>query len=191
MKRIVLGISVVLVAFISGFLLKSFSTPSLATASIEDALKNQWGIIGQTIHIEPIGDQVVVFSKKGTGNSYTLRSDFVRGSLLGWKWVWGGGFGGLTGQYIEQVSGINSPLIWGELQNNKIQKVKVSNESRGNYYEAKIVTNLDTRVWFVFPSHNDKVLNIEGTSEKGEVIDSQEIDLIKDLHPDIMFGEKR
>jgi len=35
------------------------------------------------------------------------------------------------------------------------------------------------------------VLNIEGISEKGEVIDSQKIDLSKDLHPDIMFGEKK
>jgi len=191
MKRIFLGISVVLAVFISGFLFKSFSAPSLATTSIEDALKNQWGIIGQTIHIEPIEDQVVVFSKKGTGDSYTLRSDFVRRNLFGWKWVWGGGFSGYTGQFIEQVPGITSPLLWGELRNNKIQKVKVTNVSKGNFYEAKTVSYLDTRIWFVFPSKNDKVLNIEGISEKGEVIDSQKIDRSKDLHPDIMFGEKK
>lgn len=190
MKRIVLGISVMLVVFMSGFLLKSLSTPSLTTSSIEDALKNQWGIIGQTIHIEPIKDQVVVFSKKGTGNSYTLRSDFVRKNLFGWKWVWGGGFGGYTGQYIEQVPGINSPLLWGELRNNEIQKVKVTNESKGNSYEAKIISHLDIRIWFLFPNKDDKMLNIEGISEKGEVIDSQNIDLNKDLHPDILFGEK-
>lgn len=187
MKRTVLGL-VVLVAFISGFLLKTLSTPSFTTPSIEEALKNQWGLIGQTIHIELVDDQVVVFSKKGTGDSYTLRSDFVRRNLLGWKWIWGGGFGGCTGQYLEQVPGINSPLLWGELQNNKIQRVKVTNLIKENRYEAKTVSYADTRIWFVFPNSDDRVLNIEGFSEKLEVIDSKEIDLNKDPFPSIMFG---
>lgn len=118
-----------------------------------------------------------------------MRADFVQKSFFGWKWVWGGGFGGITGQYLGQVPDIDSPLIWGELQNNEVQKVRVTNVSSGNYYDAKIVYNLDTRIWFVFLSSNDKLLSIKGISEKGEVIDSQEIDLTKDLYPDIIFGE--
>ena len=191
MKKIVLGTFLVVIVLMSGFFVKSFSTPLFATSSIEDALKNQWGIIGQVIHIEPIEDQVVVFSKKGSGSSYTLRSDFVRRNLFGWKWVWGGGFsGGCTGQYLEQVSDMYSPLLWGELRNNEIQKVKVNCVSKGSSYEAKIVSYLDTRVWFVFPKPNDKELNIEGISETDQIIDTQKIDLGKDLHPSILFGEK-
>lgn len=174
MKKRILIIGAILLLLIGGGI---WVICNKGETTVEAAIVKA-GRTGKVIYQENVNDGVVVFIKRLTGNTTTYDASYIKKSLLGWKWVWGGEFSGYSGQYFQQVSGTPFPMLFGDINNEKIAGVKLTDSEHKNSINSKIVGNNDDRIWFAFVKTSDgPVFKINELSSLGKVLDSKSIDI--------------
>ena len=101
MKKILLtGAFLLLVLVAGGY----WAYTDRGETTVQGAIERSGRRGSQVINQEKVNDGVVVFTKRMTGKSNTIDAGYVKKGLLGWKWIWGGGFSGCSGQYFQAVS---------------------------------------------------------------------------------------
>lgn len=146
--------------------------------TIEGAIEKTGRRGSEVIYQEKVNGGVVVFTKRITGNTNTIDAGYVKKGLLGWKWIWGGGFSGYSGQYFQAVSGTPFPMLIGDISNEQIAAVKITDTEHKNSKETKIVGSGNDRVWFTFLDKSDgPAFEIEILSDVGKVLDTKHINV--------------
>lgn len=145
------------------------------------------------VHQEAVGRGELVFlTRSGNQMGGDLQVEYVRKTWLGWKWVWGAGYGmdtesGVSAMNymrlpeIEQVS-TPFPLVFGEVLSPSIRHIVLQQKEAGtDKSEAKLVTAASGRtIWFAFqPATAGVPFEIKGTDEDGGVIASKMITEIR------------
>ncbi|MFD1905839.1 hypothetical protein ACFSQ7_20190 [Paenibacillus rhizoplanae] len=119
------------------------------------------------VHEETVGRGALVFlTQSGQQEGGDLQVEYVRKTWLGWKWVWGAGYGPgeepslaamnyMRVPEIEQVS-TPFPMVFGELLDPAIEKIIVKQKEAGtDKSEAKLITAASGRtIWFAFSAGN-------------------------------------
>lgn len=122
-------------------------------------------------------------TRPGREEGGDLQVEYVRKTWLGWKWVWGAGYGMgedpspavmhyMRVPEIEQVS-TPFPLLFGEVLDPSIQQVIVQQKEAGtDKSEAKLITAASGRtIWFAFqPATAGVPFEIEGLDQAGKII---------------------
>jgi hypothetical protein len=153
----------------------------------------------QVVHKETVDGGVLLFIKRDYQKDGTdLQLEYVRKTWLGYKWVWGGGYGighsklttpAINFMSLPRVAGIEAPfpIVFGEIVNPSIHGVNISTagERPGNY-TAKTYTDPESGVtiWFaILPSSAAAPYQIEALDANGAVAASKTVDDARD------FGE--
>ena len=174
-KRLLVIVSIVILGLVGGVYLFHMNK---GTETVIGAIEQSGRHVSQMIHQEKVKDGVVVFFRRDIGNGYTLDSGFIKKGLLGWKWVWGGGFSGYSGQYFPSVAKTPFPLVFGEVKSQGIEKVEIRDNEHKETKVAKVVGTDNNRIWFMFLDKSDGPnFDIVGLSNKGEVLDSKSINI--------------
>ncbi|MHB8127289.1 MAG: hypothetical protein ACYDEJ_17030 [Desulfitobacteriaceae bacterium] len=151
--------------------------------TIEEAIEKTGRRGSSIIYQEEVNGGIVVFTKRTTGDAYVIDSGFIKKGLLGWKWIWGGGYSGYYGQYFQAISGTPFPMLFGDINNEQITKVNIKDVEHNNSKEAKIVGNCNDRIWFTFLNKYDgPSFEIITLSQTGKVLDSKNIDIRNDTN---------
>lgn len=146
--------------------------------TVEGAIEKTGRRGSQIIYQEKVNGGVVVYTKRITGNNNTIDAGYVKKELFGWKWIWGGGFSGYSGQYFQAVSGTPFPMLVGTIDNDQTEEIKVTDCERKNSKDAKIVGTGDDRIWFTFLNKSDgPTFEIDTLSGAGKVLNSKSIDI--------------
>ena len=174
-KRLFIIVSILILGLVFGIYL--FHTNKGAGTVIE-AIEQSGRHVNLMIHQEKVQNGVVIFFKSDVGNEYSLNSGFVKQGLFGWKWVWGGGFSGYSGQYFPSDVGTPFPLLFGEIKSQGIEQVKIFDKEHKETKVAKVVGTDNNRIWFLFLDKSDGPdFEIVNLSNKGEVLDSKSINI--------------
>lgn len=174
MKKRILIIGAIIFILIGGGI---WVNSNKGETTVESAIMKA-GRTGKVIYQENVNGGVVVFIKRLTGNTTTFDASYVKKSLLGWKWVWGGEFSGYSGQYFQQVSGTPFPMLFGHINNEQIAEVKLTDTEHQYSKDATIVGNNEDRIWFAFVNKSDgPVFKIDELSNTDKVLDSKSIDI--------------
>lgn len=157
-------------------------TPEQAVMKFRDIPANQ------VIHQEAVDGGVLLFTKRSDRKDGTdLGIEFVRKTWLGWKWVYGGGYGlsALTGQKeainymsIPRYKGIDGPfpIIYGQITDRSITGIQAAvGGDGGGEYNAKIINEgVEQRIWYVlFPGASNAPYKIEAFNGEGTVVASK------------------
>ena len=161
----------------------------------------------QVIHREPVKGGVLLFIKRFYQQEGSdLQVEYVRKTWLGWKWVWGGGFGiGGSKSPLSAKSALNYmsmpkeknistpfPMVFGDVLDPSVKNVTVvvRGADPGKYFAKLAGEDTGHKIWFAFlPSAAAAPYDIEGFNEKGDLIafktiedsrDSGSIDLAAD-----------
>lgn len=146
--------------------------------TIEEALEKAGRRGSDIIYQEKVNGGEVVFTKRITGDAYTIDSGYVKNGLLGWRWIWGGGFSGCSGQYFQATPGTPFPMLFGDINNAQISVVKITDVEHNYSKEVKIVGTGNDRIWFTFIHKSDGPnFEIITLSDKAKVINSKSIDI--------------
>lgn len=137
----------------------------------------------EVIHREPVKGGILLFMRRyNQTDSSNLQVEYVRKTWMGWKWVWGGGFG--ISESLQSKSSLNYmsmpkldhistpfPMVFGDILNPSIKNVTVKSQNNGTY-QAKLATvGNEKMIWFVFlPSAISTPFDIEGFTEEGNLI---------------------
>ncbi|KLU61096.1 hypothetical protein CEB3_c26660 [Peptococcaceae bacterium CEB3] len=153
---------------------------NMGETTVEGALAKARRPSRRVMYQENVNGGVVVFTRKGTGSATIFGADYVKKSLLGYKWVWGGGFSGYSGQYFRQISGTPFPMLFGDICNRQVKEVKLTDSEHKISKNAEIVGNGDDRIWFTFIKTSDgPVFKIDKLSGTGQVLETKGIDVSK------------
>ncbi|MEK4327805.1 hypothetical protein MKZ24_17565 [Paenibacillus sp. FSL R7-0297] len=139
------------------------------------------------IHQEPAARGELVFlTRAGQQDSNNLQVEYVRKTWLGWKWVWGGGYGmggdpdssALNYMCFPELEHISTPfpMVIGEVLNPSIQHITVEQKEAGtDKSEAKLIkVGSDRTIWFAFqPATAGVPFEIEGLDEAEGMIASK------------------
>lgn len=173
-KILFIGAVVLLILIGSGYWANSNRGEKTIEGAIEKARRGGSNVVYQ----ENVNNGVVVFTKRVTGNVNTIEANYVKKGLLGWKWVWGGGFSGYSGQYFQAVSGTPFPMLIGNVNNEQIAVIKITDTEHKNSKDAKIVGNGYDRIWFTFLDKPEgPVFEIVTLSKTGKVLDTKTFDI--------------
>ncbi|MCK9857813.1 hypothetical protein [Paenibacillus sp. ATY16] len=143
------------------------------------------------IYREPVAGGFLLFNKlneQKEGNNLEL--EFVRKTLLGWKWVYGGNYSysaaadqneALNFMSIPKYKGINGPfpIIFGQIANSAIASVKVTvgGEAAGEYNAKMISEGVQQIIWYaLLPAAADKPYKIEALNGEGKAVASKTFD---------------
>ncbi|ODA41849.1 hypothetical protein [Desulfosporosinus sp. BG] len=175
MKKILLtGAFLLLVLVAGGY----WAYSDRGEATVEGAIEKSGRRGSQVIYQEKVNDGVVVFTKRITGKSNTIDAGYVKKGLLGWKWIWGGGFSGCSGQYFQAVSGTPFPMLVGTIDNDQASEIKVTDTERKFAKDAQIVGTGNDRIWFVFVNKSDgPIFEIDTLSGADKVLNSKSINI--------------
>ncbi|WP_258394728.1 hypothetical protein [Paenibacillus sp. MDMC362] len=137
----------------------------------------------EVIHREPVKGGTLLFMRRyNQTDSSNLQVEYVRKTWIGWKWVWGGGFG--ISESLQSKSSFNYmsmpkldhlstpfPMVFGDILNPSIKDVTVKSQNNGTY-QAKLATvGNEKMIWFVFlPSAISTPFDIEGFNDEGDLI---------------------
>lgn len=137
----------------------------------------------EVIHREPVRGGTLLFMRRyNQTDSSNLQVEYVRKTWIGWKWVWGGGFG--ISESLQSKSALNYmsmpkldhistpfPMVFGDILNPSIKNVTVKSQNNGTY-QAKLATvGNEKMIWFVFlPSAISTPFDIEGFNEEGNLV---------------------
>jgi hypothetical protein len=168
-KYIVL-LSIVILGFIAVWV---FSTNKGADTAIE-AIVQSGRNVDELIYQEEVENGTLVFFTRDVGERDTIEAGFIRKALFGWKWVYGGGFSGYSGQYFETVSGTPFPMIFGEVKNQAIEQVKVLDKQDNEIGVSPVAGTDNHRVWFVYLDKSaGPNFNIVYLSADSDVLDTK------------------
>lgn len=132
----------------------------------------------QIIHRVPVEGGILLFMKQFNDGS-NLQVEYVRKTWLGWKWVWGGGFGisetksALSYMIIPKLSNVTPPfpMVFGEVIDPLIKNVSVETKDKSKHNAKLIELELEKMIWFVFlPPSTSTPFEIEGYSQEGNLI---------------------
>jgi hypothetical protein len=151
----------------------------------------------QVLHQESAARGMLVFyTRADQKDGSDLQVEYVRKTWLGWKWVWGGGYGNggasadsaMNYMSLPEVDHISTPfpIVFGEVLDPSIQKVAVETKDAGpEQYEAKIIQGANgTTLWFVFlPAPARTPFEIEGLNEAGERVTAITVTDVRDSGP--------
>lgn len=153
--------------------------------SPEEAVRLFRGSDSMTVlHQEAVGRGELVFlTRSGNKVGGDLQVEYVRKTWLGWKWVWGAGYGtdlesGVSAinymrlPEIEQVS-TPFPLVFGEVLNPSIRHIVLQQKEAGtDKSDAKLVEAPSGRtIWFAFqPATAGVPFEIKGTADDGKEV---------------------
>ncbi|OMF30512.1 hypothetical protein BK132_08770 [Paenibacillus sp. FSL H8-0259] len=156
------------------------------------------------IHQEPAARGELVFlTRPGQQGSSNLQVEYVRKTWLGWKWVWGGGYGmgggpessAINYMCFPELEHISTPfpMVIGDVLNPSIQHITVEQKEAGtDTSEAKLIkVGSDRTIWFAFqPVTAGVPFEIEGFDEDGEVAASKIITDARDSGAIPLGGSK-
>jgi hypothetical protein len=97
------------------------------------------------------------------------------------KWAWGGehsnsASNSFSAQYFPYSQGTPFPLVFGEIKDQQIKQIKVSEQTRTNDKEAKIVGTGTDLMWFAFLGKSDgPIYTVTGLSSEGKTLYSDTI----------------
>ncbi|WP_336787560.1 hypothetical protein [Paenibacillus sp. MMO-177] len=143
------------------------------------------------IYREPVAGGTLLFNKlNGQKEGNNLGIEFVRKTLLGWKWVYGGNYSysaatdqneALNFMSIPKYKGIKGPfpIIFGQLANSAVASVNVTvgGEAAGEYHAKIISEGVQQRIWYaILPVKADKPYKIEALDGEGIVVASRTFD---------------
>ncbi len=123
----------------------SIFTSSPTGNTIVDAIEKTGRNVTKVVYSEEVKGGVVVFFKKSDDNEgESIAAGYVKKTLWGWEWSWGGEHSGATlegfsTQYFPYTKGTPFPLLFGEIKDQKIKHVKISKKDSTNVKEAEIV----------------------------------------------------
>ncbi|WP_336774935.1 hypothetical protein [Paenibacillus sp. MMO-58] len=143
------------------------------------------------IYREPVAGGTLLFNKlneQKEGNN--LGIEFVRKTLLGWKWVYGGNYSysaaadqneALNFMSIPKYKGIDGPfpIIFGQLANSAVVGVKVTvGGDKAGEYNAKIISEgVQQKIWYVIlPAAAGKPYKLEALNSEGNAVASKTSD---------------
>jgi hypothetical protein len=139
------------------------------------------------IHEEPLENGVVVFYIPNTMNrtadeEYTsLGASFMKKTFFGWKETLDRGGHSLSGvpelssQYLPKSDEKSPfPMLYGTINNPKVQDIKIINVQSNTSIQAKIVSDKEQRIWYAFvkQSNKDGEFEIQSLSQDNEIIAS-------------------
>ncbi|SFS53337.1 hypothetical protein [Paenibacillus sp. 453mf] len=131
------------------------------------------------IHQELTGKGMLLFMTRPSqrGNNKNLQVEYVRKTMLGWKWVWGGNFSNSEASSkpsavhymsLPELQGVITPfpVVFGYILNPAITRITVETMD-GDAYEAKLTeVGIDEQLWFVLlPSSVDVPYKINAYDE--------------------------
>lgn len=148
----------------------------------------------QVIHKEPAARGTLVFyTRLYQKDGSDLEVEYVRKTWLGWKWVWGGGYGtgattpatALNYMSLPEIDHLSTPfpMIYGEVMDPNIQKVVVETKKAGpDKYEAKLIQGENGRtLWFAFlPAPASAPFEIIGFNVAGDKAAAKTITNVRD-----------
>lgn len=137
----------------------------------------------QVVHQEPVNGGALLFIKRfyqHDGND--LQVEYVRKTWLGWKWVWGGGYG--IGEGLQVKSALNYmsmpkvdnirtpfPIVFGDVLDPSIKSVTIKIQGKGEYKAKLTGVPSEDMIWYAFlPSSESTPFDIEGFNEEGDLI---------------------
>jgi hypothetical protein len=149
--------------------------------------------INRVIHQESVNSGIVLFYYHGdVENNPILGAEYVKHSIFGWKWVNGGMHGiskmddyttdfRLKYSFSEQyfpvrqssvIGGFPSPMLMGQINNDKIQKIIIKDRVKGLTQVAKVLTiDSKNRIWFASISNEfSKEIDLSGLDEHGNLV---------------------
>ncbi|NQX46032.1 hypothetical protein HQN87_11885 [Paenibacillus tritici] len=146
------------------------------------------------IHQEPVARGKLVFlARAGRQEGSDLQVEYVRKTWLGWKWVWGAGYGmskdpsasAINYMRVPELEQISTPfpMLFGEVLDPSIQHIVVQQKEAGiDKSEAKLIqAGPDRTIWLAFqPATAGVPFEIEGLDENREIIVSKVITDIRD-----------
>lgn len=158
----------------------------------EEAVQKFRNTTMRVVHRESIDDGVLLFLKRyeQKEDSTNLQIEYVKKTLLGWKWVMGGGYGvssnsdsneALNYMSIPWSKGIHGPfpIIFGEITNPAITNVNVSidGDGAGKYYAKLIEYEKGQRLWYVvIPSSAEVPYEVEALNDEGKIVARKSLD---------------
>ncbi|MBD2871385.1 hypothetical protein [Paenibacillus arenilitoris] len=155
------------------------------------------------VHKEWTNEGVVVFYTRKYGQTddeyADLNLEYWKKTLLGWKWVTGGGYqfsnlnnlkrdGSLVFEYVTGTEPDGSgepplPIVYGESFNQEIVNIELTDKQTHYKQVAKMIPIQDGRmIWFVrFPFYMGTQIEIQGLNEAGKtvVVNSMDIPIIQ------------
>lgn len=134
----------------------------------------------RVIHQEPVEEGVLIFmNRPEKENTNNLQVEYVRKTLFGWKWVWGGGFSttvtnsALSYMSMSKLDKISTPfpMIFGNVLDPSIKSITAEIKESGVHRAKLIKVNSEKTIWFVFlPSLAVPPFEINGFNQEGELI---------------------
>lgn len=181
---IIIGLVILVVALISfnRSLLPNHSTGN----TVEEAIQKSGRKVEKIVHTEAVKDGVVVFYIKSIGNGgQSNASGFVKKTLWGWEWAWGGEYTdaaskGFSVQNFPYTKGTPFPLLFGEIKDQRIKQIKILEKDGTKEKEGKIVGNGKDLMWFTLldkaegPNFTVIGLSSEGSTLYTETINTDE-----------------
>lgn len=157
--------------------------PSRSTGkTIVEAIQKSGRNVSNLVDTENVKGGVVVFYKKAIGNGgVTNASGYIKKTLWGWEWTWGGEHSdstpmGFSAQYFPYVKTTPFPLVFGEIKDPNVKSIDVSENGTTNKVQAKIVGTGTDLMWYVFL---DKLagpdFTITGLSNSGSILYTQSL----------------
>ncbi|GAB6990242.1 hypothetical protein [Paenibacillus pini] len=137
------------------------------------------------IHRERVdGGSILFINRSPQKEGSYLQVEYVRETWLGWKWVWGGGYGigksdspqakpALNYMSMPEVENVSTPfpIVFGDILDSSIKNVTVESKSIGKHKAKLSAINSEKRIWFVLlPSLEFIPFVIKGFNEKGELL---------------------
>ena len=151
-------------------------------SSVVDAIQKSGRNVTKVVYTEEVKGGVVVFFKKSIGNGgESIASGYVKKTLWGWEWNYGGehtdsASEGFSVQYFPSTKGTPFPLIFGEIKDQQIKHINVSETDSANVKEAKIVGKGTDLIWFAFLDKSEGPnFIITGISDEGKTLYSKNI----------------
>ncbi len=176
-EKLVVIVAILVLCFMGGIY---FFHTNKDAATVEEAIKQSGRHADIMLYQEKVKNGVLVFFKSDVGNNeYALNAGFVKKSLFGWKWVWGGSTGE-NEQYFPSVKGTPFPLLFGEIIDNAIKQVIISDKEHSYAKTADIEGSGNDRIWFVFPDESGGPdFDIVWQSNEGEVFNLESVNVME------------
>lgn len=139
----------------------------------------------EILYQEKVEKGVVVFyipkiETNDATNISELSSIFIKKTPFGWEGTYDrGGYSSsiredITSQYLPKSNSQSPfPMLYGEINNPEVNKIKIINSTNNNVYQAETVMADGHQIWFVFLDENQEVAyEVQGFSKTNEIITS-------------------
>ncbi|PYE42130.1 hypothetical protein HUB98_01155 [Paenibacillus barcinonensis] len=166
----------------------------------EDAVKRFRGtsVNVRVLHQEPVdGGMILFIERTNSGASSNLQLEYVRKTLFGWKWVWGGGYGtsvidpseyALHYMNMPELEGVETPfpMVFGTIEHAGVSRVTAENQLHSDdakgETEAKIVKiDIEKLIWLaMLPVSENETYTIKVYDEAGKQVGAKQVEMTND-----------